>query len=74
MFINWLKNKTINTKLHLMIVISLISLMLLGAVSNYLINSTKVVSIMLVAQRDYMMAYHDSFELYYQSLAIPEQR
>lgn len=63
---NWLKNLKIKGKLNLMIGLSLLGLVILGSTSNFFIKTTKVVNIMLIAQRDYMMNYHKSLELFYQ--------
>lgn len=70
---SWLKNLKIKNKLNLMIAISLLGLVLLGLTSNFLIRSTKVVSIMLAAQREYMVEYHRSLEYYYQYTADQSQ-
>ena len=55
-----------------MIIISLLGLILLGLTANYLIRTTKVVSIMLSAQREYMIDYHKSLEFYYQFQSHPD--
>ncbi|MCX6224169.1 MAG: response regulator [Bacteroidia bacterium] len=62
---NWLKNLRIKGKLNLMIGVSLVALVILGLTANFLINTTKVVNIMLIAQRDYMIDYHKSLENFY---------
>jgi CheY-like chemotaxis protein/signal transduction histidine kinase len=66
---NWLKNLKIKGKLNLMIVLALLALVILGFTSNFFIRTTKVVNIMLIAQRNYMMDYHKSLEQYYLSLS-----
>jgi tubulin-specific chaperone A len=48
-----------------MIVVALIALIALGLMANFFIKTTKVVNIMLIAQRDYMMDYHKSLENFY---------
>jgi hypothetical protein len=63
---NWLRNLRIKGKLNLMIGVALTALILLGLTANFLIRTTKVVNIMLIAQRDYMMDYHRSLENFYQ--------
>ncbi|HBB91015.1 MAG TPA: histidine kinase [Bacteroidales bacterium] len=62
----WFRNLKIKGKLNLMIGVSLLSLIIFGLTSVYLIKTTKVVNIMLIAQRDYMTDYHKSLEYYYQ--------
>lgn len=63
---NWLKNLKIKRKLNLMIGVALLALVILGFTANFFIKTTKVVNIMLIAQRDYMMDYHKSLEWFYQ--------
>ncbi len=70
---NWLKNLRIKGKLNLMIGVALLALIILGFTSNYLIKTTKVVNIMLIAQRDYMMDYHTSLEWFYQYRADKDE-
>jgi CheY-like chemotaxis protein/signal transduction histidine kinase len=62
---NWLKNLKIKGKLNLMIGLSILALVILGLTANFFIKTTKVVNIMLVAQRNYMMEYHKSLENFY---------
>ena len=62
---NWVRNLKIRSKLNLMILTSLIGLILLGGISVTIIKSTKIVNIMLLAQRNYMMEYHGSLENLY---------
>jgi len=61
-----LKNIKIKGKLNLMIAVALVALVILGLTAGFLIKTTKIVNIMLVAQRDYMMDYHKSLEYFYQ--------
>lgn len=61
----WLKNLKIKGKLNLMIGLALLALVVLGLTANFFIKTTKVVNIMLIAQRNYMMDYHKSLENYY---------
>ncbi len=62
----WFRNLKIKGKLNLMIGVALLALIIFGLTSVYLIKTTKVVNIMLIAQRDYMIDYHRSLEYYYQ--------
>jgi hypothetical protein len=66
---NWLTNLKIKGKLNLIIGVALVALILLGLTANFFIKTTKVVNIMLIAQRDYMIDYHKSLEYFYQSQA-----
>jgi CheY-like chemotaxis protein/HAMP domain-containing protein len=66
---NWIKNLKIKRKLNLIIGVALVALILLGLTANFFIRTTKVVNIMLIAQRDYMIDYHKSLEYFYQSQA-----
>ena len=68
---NWLKNLRIKGKLNLMIGLALLALVILGLTSNFFIKTTKVINIMLIAQRNYMMDYHKSLENYYFYLSDP---
>jgi len=63
---NWLKNLRIKGKLNLMIGVAIACILLFGIVSVYMIRTTKVMNIMLMAQRSYMVEYHQSLEKFYQ--------
>ena len=63
---NWLINLKIKGKLNLMIALAIAALLILGLTANFLIKTTKVVNIMLIAQRNYMIDYHKSLEFFYQ--------
>ncbi|MDD4646152.1 MAG: hypothetical protein PHY99_09210, partial [Bacteroidales bacterium] len=70
---NWLKNLKIKGKLDLMIGVSIICILLFGLVSIFMIRTTKVMNIMLIAQRSYMIEYHQSLEYFYQFKSQPDQ-
>jgi len=49
-----------------MIGVAIACILLFGIVSIYMIRTTKVMNIMLMAQRSYMVEYHQSLEKFYQ--------
>ena len=70
----WFVDLKIKHKLNFIIIIALVSLIFLGLISHYFLNTSHVVSIILNGERMVNVAYYTSIQLFYQYLGTNDQR
>ena len=70
----WFADIKLRNKLNIIILISLISIIILGLLSHYFLNTSHVVSLMLNGERIHNVAYHTGAQQFYQYLQTKDQK
>ncbi len=69
----WFIDLKIKNKLNLIMLIALMSLVFLGIISHYFLNTSHVVSVILNGERRVNVAYYTSIQLFYRYLATNDK-